>query len=172
MTHPVQGLRDDHRQIEKRLNELDEVLRLPEADAVPISFLRDALEYFRSFADGVHHRKEEQILFPLLEQKGVPVDMGPIGVMLREHDIGRSLLGRIGENLQAAEDGNATAMAAIWAAARDYVVLLREHIWKEDNVLFPLAEKLICGEREQEDMRVRMVQCDSAYASATTGLRN
>ena len=39
-----------------------------------------------------HHGKEEEILFPLLEKKGIPADGGSLGVMLMEHGRARALI--------------------------------------------------------------------------------
>src|SRR3974390_476213 len=46
------------------------------------------LDFFLLFADLCHHGKEEDLLFPLLEKKGIPRGGGPIGVMLSEHGRG------------------------------------------------------------------------------------
>jgi hemerythrin-like domain-containing protein len=49
-------------------------------------------ESFTTFVDRCHHGKEEQLLFPALEQVGISREEGPIGVMLKEHQQGRNLV--------------------------------------------------------------------------------
>lgn len=104
---------------------------------------RDALgwlvDFFRTFVDRCHHAKEEQHLFPALERHGVPRNGGPIGVMLLEHEEGRSFL-----RAMTQEDGGAVA-----AAIRGYARLLRAHIDKENGVLFPLAEQILDGKEQR-----------------------
>ena len=46
-------------------------------------------EFFATFVDRCHHGKEEELLFPALEQVGVSREGGPVGVMLNEHQQGR-----------------------------------------------------------------------------------
>lgn len=103
--------------------------------------LASLVDFFQTFADRCHHGKEEQHLFPALARRGVPIDGGPIGVMLAEHDEGRRLLGTM------ARGTDAEAVAAV----RDYSALLRAHIDKENEVLFPMAASVLT-EREQRDL--------------------
>ena len=59
--------------------------------------------------------------------------------MLREHDEGRSHVRGMDENIAAAAKGDATALKQFIDHAESYIALLREHIHKEDNILFQLA---------------------------------
>jgi hemerythrin-like domain-containing protein len=109
------------------------------------------LEFFKLFADKCHHGKEEDLLFPLLERKGLPRDGGPIGVMLGEHEQGRALIRQMSDAAEAyAKD--AAGAGRRWAqAARGYTSLLHSHIDKENNVLFMMAERMLSAE-EQRDL--------------------
>jgi len=79
------------------------------------------------------------LLFPLLEQRGIPREYGPIGCMLKEHVQGRNYLAVVRANLDAARDGSPEAVTAVCSAATGYIGMLRRHIYKEDNVLFQMA---------------------------------
>jgi hemerythrin-like domain-containing protein len=141
-THPVDQLMEEHRVIERVLNALE--ARLAEAHgAFPAEFVEQALDFFRTFADGCHHYKEEQALFPRLKERGVPQEGGPIGCMLHDHDAGRACLGLIRDHLEAAKHGSVEAEAAIREQAAKYIELLRQHILKEDQVLFQMAHRLL-----------------------------
>ena len=94
-----------------------------------------AVDFARRFADGCHHAKEEQALFPLLEQRGIPRQGGPIGMMLLEHQEGRDLVLNMERALAARDLPAFVASAGAWAG------LLRVHIAKERNVLFPLGAR-------------------------------
>lgn len=48
-----------------------------------------ALDFLLEIGDKIHNKKEEDFLFPLMEEKGVPVEGGPIGVMIQEHEFER-----------------------------------------------------------------------------------
>jgi hemerythrin-like domain-containing protein len=141
MDHPVRELMEEHRLIERVLSEVER--RLPAEGEFPTAFLEQALDFFVNFADGCHHFKEEQALFPALSRAGVPVEGGPIGVMLADHRFGRSCIGAIRDSLPAARLGDADAIRTIRMHALDYVDVLRRHIGKEDHVLFQIAQHVL-----------------------------
>ncbi|MGO9240087.1 MAG: hemerythrin domain-containing protein [Bryobacteraceae bacterium] len=138
-THPVDVLMAEHRVIEGVLRALEQRMAELDQPPFPYDFLTQALDFFRNFADGCHHAKEEELLFPRLEQRGIPREYGPIGCMLKEHVQGRECVARMSANLDAARDGAGDAREAVRAAAREYITLLRQHIYKEDNILFQMA---------------------------------
>ncbi len=144
-------LRSEHDVILKMLDATDEVgRRLLSGEKVAAEILSELLAFFRLFADRCHHGKEEDLLFPLLEKKGIPRGGGPIGVMLFEHESGREL---IQEMDQAASQfqTNPGVYGPRWArAAAEYTNLLREHIAKENNVLFRMAENLLTTEEQEK----------------------
>ena len=137
-------LRKEHEAILHMLDATEEVARgFDRGERVPPETLTGLLEFFRLFADRCHHGKEEDLLFPILEKKGMPRDGGPIGVMLAEHEMGRSLVRKMEESAETYGAGAAEA-GPCWArAARAYAALLRAHIQKENDVLFIMAESLL-----------------------------
>jgi hemerythrin-like domain-containing protein len=137
--HPVDVLMTEHRTIERVLAAVEARLAEAEGGPVPYEFLTQALDFFRNFADGCHHAKEEELLFPLLEQRGIPRANGPIGCMLNEHVQGRNYLAVVRANLDAARDGSSEAVSAVYDAATGYIGMLRRHIYKEDQILFQMA---------------------------------
>lgn len=104
------------------------------------------IEFFRGFADQCHHCKEEDRLFPQLERKGIPREGGPIGCMIREHQLGRAHVKAMDQAIGAADQGDQEAVRTVLDEGAAYLDLLRNHIAKEDNVLFEMADQLIQGE--------------------------
>jgi len=146
---PTQILRDEHRVIERVL---DAVQRLSLAPARQnLERWQKALDFIRHFADQCHHCKEEQVLFPALESHGIPLEGGPVGMMLQEHEEGRSLVRAMGTALTLIEAGDDGAEAGLFDSAGQYLWLLREHIQKEDDVLFKMADEVI-PESEQRQL--------------------
>ncbi|UCF39545.1 MAG: hemerythrin domain-containing protein [Gemmatimonadota bacterium] len=137
-------LMDEHRVIERVLGAVEVAAHRLEAGAsMRPGFFIDAAEFIQGFADGCHHRKEEGVLFKVMVEHGVPTEGGPIGVMLMEHEQGRAYTRAMREAAQRLEGGDEAARAAVAQSALGYAALLRQHIAKEDNVLFPLAEQVI-----------------------------
>jgi len=150
MNEATQVLRDEHEVILRVLDGTRMLAESMEAGAdVPPHILSNVIEFLKLFADRQHHGKEEDLLFPELEKKGMPRAGGPVGVMLMEHQIGRSHIAQMAEAAKAYEGGDREA-GAKWADnALDYVALLRDHIAKENNILFVMAERLLAPAEQQ-----------------------
>jgi hemerythrin-like domain-containing protein len=103
--------------------------------------LAQLLDFFITFVDRCHHSKEEEQLFPALEEVGVSREGGPVGVMLKEHQQGRALVAEMKTALDQSKSGDKVAAQNLIQHANDYIMLLEFHIDKENNVLFPMAEK-------------------------------
>ena len=133
----------EHDLILRGLRVLERMARAANAGAdVPAGDARAMIEFIRKFADGIHHAKEEGVLFPAMEAAGIPKQGGPIGVMLSEHDQGRAAVGRMDEAVSAF-GADPAAPEAFARAAFDYTTLLSNHIYKENNVLFRMADQRI-----------------------------
>ena len=112
--------------------------------------LERIVEFIRVFADKCHHGKEEELLFSAMEEAGIPKEGGPIGVMLTEHDVGRGYVRGMSEAVAKYKAGDHQASSAIVGNARNYIALLTQHIDKEDNVLYPMADMHLSVEKQEE----------------------
>jgi hemerythrin-like domain-containing protein len=152
MTTATSILRTEHEAIMKVLDAAEEAARQLKANQkVKASTLIGLLEFLQLFADRCHHGKEEDLLFPLLADKGMPRSGGPIAVMLHEHEIGRNFIKGMAEASDAYSKGDVEAGLRWAEAAHGYVELLREHIYKENNVLFVMAERML-SDADQEQL--------------------
>lgn len=148
MTTATQNLENDHVQILRLVDVMERIT----TSAVPnIEHLELIVEVIREFADGLHHAKEEQLLFPLMVEKGFSNQAGPVAVMLQDHAEGRNFVKGIAENILFYKGGETSALQAIFSNMRGYADLLRNHIGKENNVLFRMADKAFTP-AEQESL--------------------
>ena len=111
------------------------------------------VDFLKTFADKCHHGKEETVLFPALISAGVPNENGPIGVMLQEHTIGRNHIKEISTELENFIAGNIPSSEIIATSLTNYVNLLQNHILKEENILFPMANKVLTEEIQLEVLK-------------------
>lgn len=148
---PTEILMNEHRVIEQVLDCLDAMADRCERDGrIDEEPARQAIEFFRDFADRCHHGKEENQLFPMMESRGFSPAAGPTAVMRSEHVQGRSLIRSMEEAIPGASQGDATAQTAWVHSARGYSTMLRQHIEKEDTCLFPMADQaLLSGDQEE-----------------------
>ena len=141
--YATQQLRDEHEAITVLLAVLEHLaVEMREGRLVNQVHLEQLLDLLHTFADTCHHGKEEELLFPALQAAGMPAQGGPVGVMLHEHTVGRAYIRGMTEALVQWHTGH-DAVHAFADNAVGYVLLLRAHINKENNILFTMAERIL-----------------------------
>jgi hemerythrin-like domain-containing protein len=151
---PTETLKHEHKIVLLVLTGAEREARSIETSgAVHVEDVEQMLDFFRNFVDRCHHGKEERHLFPAMQEKGMSAERGPIAVMLHEHEQGRAAVRAIARALDRVKAQEADAGRALAEALLGYVELLRNHIAKEDNVLFPMADGML-SESEQGNLAV------------------
>ena len=137
-------LMDEHRLILRMLDLLEiRVAGVVDGEEPDAEFLAGAVAFVRRFADRFHHAQEEDILFAALVANGMPVENSPVAAMRLEHEQGRQLLRGLEEALREHRAGIPGRLEGVVGNARGYCALLRDHIGKEDRILYPLAERIL-----------------------------
>ena len=137
----TEQLKKDHEAVTTMLKILDSVRQKLEAgENVPTEDMEAMLDFLRTFVDKCHHGKEENHLFPKLVEIGIPNEGGPIGVMLADHVEGRSYIKGFADGLALFKTGNAAGKEQIIINIERYSELLTNHIFKENNILFKMAD--------------------------------
>ena len=152
----VERLVAEHDLIERGLSLLeDAIIKIEDGQALPDGFSAWVVRFFQQFADQCHHAKEEDVFFPVLKERGILEEGGPIGVMLYEHRLGRDCVSRMREARQTVPFDSRKFVEA----AKRYVPLLHEHILKENNVLFRVAEQVM-SEADDADVTIKFLQVE------------
>lgn len=159
---PTEELKNEHQAILLALRVLEEVSRrLNKGIKVDPGDLAGLVEFIRVFADKCHHAKEENLLFSEMEKAGMPRAQGPIGVMLSEHDQGRAYVHGMDEAARRLKAGDDAAGRAFAENAGNYAALLSQHIMKEDNILYPMADRILSEEAQRAlEKGFEIVECD------------
>ncbi|HEY5470183.1 MAG TPA: hemerythrin domain-containing protein [Bacteroidales bacterium] len=140
MKTATKNLEEDHIHVLKLTDVMRAVTRSKKPD---IEHIENIIDIIRNFADGLHHAKEENLFFPALENKGFSAKQGPVAVMLHEHIQGRNFVKGIVENLELYKNGDNAAITGIYHNMSGYADLLLNHITKENNVLFRMADNTL-----------------------------
>ncbi len=136
----IETLKEEHRLIERVLDAFEEYGGKVGRNEVDDSGeLQRFVTFFREFADRCHHGKEKRILFEALVASGFRRDAGPIAIMLAEHEQGRALTLQLAALAGRGTDWTPVERKLVSVTSAEYVKLLRNHIRKEDGVLFPMA---------------------------------
>lgn len=165
---PIEILMAEHRRIERVLDALETAAgQVARQRPVRPGFFLDAADFIAGYADGCHHHKEEDVLFGALGGPSGPEAGGMVEMMLEEHREGRRLTGGMREAAHRLESGDQSARGPLVANARQYVALLRDHIEKEDEMLFPMTGDLLSAEQQEELVR-RIDRIEEEEAAAGT----
>ncbi len=135
----LDNLISDHNLIEKALILFEKEIAKKEMANKEI--LQSLISFIDEYGDTYHNQKEEQFYFPLLLQKGLP-PMGPVNVMLMEHQNERELISEIKNLINKFENENIFD-ENLNNLIRDFCELTKNHIWKENDILYPMGAKLL-----------------------------
>ncbi len=138
--------------IEILVGEHDSILKMIEVtriilnsddETINLEHVEQIIDFIKNFADKYHHLKEEDILFVEMEKFGMSREFGPIGMMLHEHNEGRNYIKLAGESIEKFKNGDRSAFEQIKYNLLNYCELLTNHIAKENNILYPMAERIL-----------------------------
>jgi hemerythrin-like domain-containing protein len=143
-TDITKALVDEHRLILRMISLLERNARLTlEGNYTNWQFYLDGVDFIRNYADRFHHAKEEDVLFAALVKNGMPRENSPVAAMLMEHEQGRAYVRGMETAVNEAMAGLLGREGDIAKNALAYAALLRDHIAKEDDILYPLSERVI-----------------------------
>lgn len=141
--NPIDILTHEHKYILKVVHALSVIDEDLHRDGqVDVDLIQKVVRFMRNFADKCHHAKEEAVLFPAMEDKGVPKTGCPLATLRAEHDKGRKLVTTLKEAAEAYAAGRLDAAEEISNAIGGIRQLYPNHIWKEDEMVFPMAQRL------------------------------
>lgn len=136
----------EHRVVRTTLGLLERVgLSVLAGDTQAVQDLASLLAFLRDFLEQGHCCREEAVLFPLIEQCGMAWESGPLKLLAAEHETGRRQLQRMQSLLGELDRGEEAVRDQIFLEIRSYRDQLEAHMRKEDQVVFPMLQRLLPG---------------------------
>jgi len=137
-------LKEDHQLVERALAALaTAIVQLEQGAAVRPGFFLGIVEFLEGFVHSLHYRREEGVLFAAMERAGAPRTAGPLAVAIREHEEGRAATRAMRSAAERWQGGDEAARQELAEEARRYVSVVRQHIAREDQLIFPMAKDMI-----------------------------
>lgn len=136
----IDDLHAEHHLIERVLGSMRTYFDLLLHDAAPVDDAAKFIHFFKTYAGGFHHEREEQILFPaLVNEADVPGDRGPVLVLNEDHHTMEAMMEDM-RLIVADGDFSNFHRAALRGLAIRYSHELWHHIDAEDHVFLPESE--------------------------------
>lgn len=147
---PTEALVEEHNCVKVVLQVLDVICKKLEAgEKVEASHIESAVHFIKNFADRAHHMKEEDLLFPAMEEAGVSKEESLVDEITTEHDLGRGYVRGLTDALSVYSIGDNGAGLVIAENGAKYVKLIKNHIAREEDVVFPLADKYLSDDTQR-----------------------
>ena len=163
----IQIMVNEHEQILGVLEALDRFVADLQGTPEDHLELMRFVTFIREYADERHHGKEEHVLFTAMARNGFPPEQGPVGMMLFEH---QEMRGFVSELRALARQDAAWSDAdreRVRDSAERYISMLREHIMKENEMLYPMAMEHL-PPSVQSEVDAECAARDEGRASAGT----
>ena len=148
---PTEELREEHGIIMRMfaiLQRMGEMMEKRYSHAE--KHLEQIMEFLKVFVDQCHHGKEEEILFPELENAKLPDEGRMVRELISEHLAGREIVEEMGRALEKRKQQADEATSEFVEASNRYVKLFRRHIRKENGMLFPEVNKRLSKDKQVE----------------------
>ena len=127
-----------------------EIWSITQTGKIATENIEKIIDFCRVFIESCHNAKEEEYLLPKMQERGEVGNRGLLKAILNEHAEGHRLLHLVAQALpQAKACASSSRAADVTANLKAYTKLLLAHIDKEDNVLFPLADRLLTPEDQK-----------------------
>jgi hemerythrin-like domain-containing protein len=149
---PVAPLMIEHRLIERMIEVMRQKTKQAEETSIPdVQFIDAAVDFIRTYADHLHHGKEEGILFRDLDAKPLSEEHRRVMEELKaEHVFGRETTTRLVEARSRYVDGDAGSLTEIIDCFFTLTDFYPKHIEKEDHHFFvPVMSYLSQEERDR-----------------------
>lgn len=144
--HPIKTLMLEHEAILGFLDELEAAIFMIKkskkyTDVNPKLFLKLKEITGKLLESDSHYEREEEALFPVAQDNGI---FGPPQIMINEHKVLRPLKKLIDQEVDSlTEDSYQGFKNDFVPTAQKLIQTLRDHIYKENNILFPAALQAI-----------------------------
>jgi hemerythrin-like domain-containing protein len=159
-TTAIKQMTVEHRYIEIVIKSLrDAAAALDQRRRLNVQKLRSVVEFLRIYADQRHHQREETMFFPVLVKRGVPPQGCPIGGLNHEHEKGRALVSTLDGSITLYEQQQPGVDIALRQTLQAITDLYEKHLWMEDAMVFPMAQKLITPS-DNKDLKQQFADLD------------
>ena len=164
---PIAPLMIEHRLIERMIGFMNkEADRIRQGTCPDADFIDAAVDFIKTYADKLHHGKEEDILFKVLAKKSLPAEHGRImDELIKEHAQGRGNVKKLAEANKRCAQGEEDAVKEILENMDILTEFYPKHIEKEDKHFFIPVMKYL-NEEEKEEMLGSFNEFDKRFIHA------
>jgi hemerythrin-like domain-containing protein len=112
--------------------------------------VEELLDFFQFFTEACHDPKEENLLFARLRQRGLPADTGVLAELYRDHREFHARIRAMEHWLREEKKTSDGDVAEFATQLGGFLKLMRSHVSREEEILFPISEELLTDQDVEE----------------------
>lgn len=148
---PTDNLIIEHREISELLNIMSVIAdNIKSKDVFYPNDIDEIIDYLIILLDKSHHGKEEEVFYPELILSGIPKEKAPLSIINYEHMLAKRYLNEISSCVVNCKIGIDFSGELLADSLTNYVVVIQNHIQREEEIVFPLANEAFSIEKQNE----------------------
>ena len=148
---PTENLIKEHKKINELLDIMSKIaLKIKLNDVFYPNDVEEIVNYLLIIIENSHHGKEDDVFYPELISSGIAKDTAPLSIINYEHTISKSYLKDISSCVVNCKIGNDFSGELLADSLTNYVVVIKNHIQREEEVIFPIANEVLSAEKQYE----------------------
>jgi hemerythrin-like domain-containing protein len=148
---PTDNLIIEHREISELLNIMSIIAEnIKSKDVFYPNDVEEIINYLIIILDKSHQGKEDGVLYPELILSGIPKETAPLSIINYEHNLAKHYLNDINSCVVNCKIGNDFSGELLADSLTNYVIVIQNHIQREEEIVFPLANEVLSDEKQNE----------------------
>jgi len=148
---PTENLIKEHEEINELLDIMSKIaLKIKSKDVFYPTDVEEIIDYLIIIIDKSHHGKEDEVFYPELISSGIPKETAPLSIINYEHTLAHRYLKDISSCVVNCKIGNDFSGELLADSLTNYVVVIKNHIQREEEIIFPIANEVLSSEKQNE----------------------
>ncbi|MFX1563567.1 MAG: hemerythrin domain-containing protein [Promethearchaeota archaeon] len=152
--YPIEILLEEHKLVERVITLIEKIQsKLKDEKEVPATVFWKLVDFLRSYADVIHHSKEEDVLFVQMQEHEEELSSevwDQIGILIEEHIEGLDLANEMHKAIREYNRGNQKARKNILDAVTRYIEVMKPHFKNEEDTVFPAMVAVLSDEEKRK----------------------
>jgi len=162
---PTENLINEHKKINELLDIMSKIaLKIKSKDVFYPNDVEEVVKYLINIIENSHHGKEDDVFYPELISSGIPKETAPLSIINYEHLISVNYLKDISSCVVNCKIGNDFSGELLADSLTNYVIAIKNHIQREEEIVFPIANEVFSIEK-QNDILQRFEIIEQKYIS-------
>ena len=148
---PTENLINEHKKINELLDIMSKIaLKIKSKDVFYPNDVEEIVKYLINLIENSHHGKEDDVFYPELISSGIPKETAPLSIINYEHIISVNYLKDISSCVVNCKIGNDFSGELLADSLTNYVIAIKNHIQREEEIVFPIANEVFSIEKQNE----------------------